>query len=117
MRIRIRGRRPAADSARRGSGVGSNTGRSNRRTIRAVFWKVRLECYLGGNMTGWSRGTLTITAKFYVNGAYRTEHSHTCYNETACSVPNTTTQFDAPKSWEVVATGCGPGCVTHSKSA
>jgi hypothetical protein len=71
----------------------------------------------GANMTGWKRGTLTITAKFYVNGAFRAETSHDCTHSTFCEVPNTTTQFSSPKAWSVVATGCGPGgCETETKS-
>jgi hypothetical protein len=69
-------------------------------------------------MIGWSKGTLTIEAKFYVDGTLSGTRDNECAGSTSCEVANTTQSYTTAKGWSVTVTGCGSGgCKTESKSA
>ena len=66
------------------------------------------------NTVGWKRGRITIVAKLYWNGQYVDEMRNSCgtarHHVSSCSTPSRTDIFfPSQGSYDVYATGCGPG--------
>lgn len=68
----------------------------------------------GGSTLGWSRGSIRIRVKVYVNGSLYRNFSKTCHSATGCSVVRNSAVCPAPGSrWKVVAVSSGPGGSTR----